>query len=1598
MKNQKFKLTQWLLIAIMSFWANQNLNAQCIPPSILSSSLCANSPIQFKMQAVGATNVVWDFNGTKDNSGNPTPSFSFNSPGTYNVTLSYTDAAGNPCSQTIQITILPPPTLDINIITPTVQCFAGNKFTLVDNSKAAPGSFIKRVKYVAAGLQVDQNNPTMPFSFDFSTADPGGNFYSIDVEIEDANGCIVVKRFANIVEVKPSLGLNFTSDKPKGCDSTLMTITNNSLINPNAISSFKWDFGDGNTDETNWGPTVKHMYYLEGPDQGAFKACLTVTDTTGCTETFCFDASAVNLLVGGKIVPDKDSACMADNPINFELVPGLPTGASGFLWTFGDPDTGPMNFDNKNPLTSKHDFSKPGPFLVSYTYFHPICGSRAIYKQVAMLGPASSIPGPKIPIDERYQCEAKKPVHFPNESKFFHNDTKFFNDARGYFEDDSLNMWIYHFDSTTLTLSPEKDSLPNRGKDCVFRIWDFDDDYAPRCTTNTVAGINVGVNCKWSMDSLPVHTYTDWDTIYYDSFYLPNKPFDKTIIVSDPPTPGCYRISVDTTDKEEHRRLFYQEIPRCYNVKLYHKDTCHEPFCESQATTQISIMKPNAAGVRKEGRYCFGGPPNYGVTFNLDPGTKPGCTTTEVYINPDTALHNIDSSSSWIPYLPGGMTGTYQSPSPIMPYPMSGPYPNKLFLAYPNPKSIKDTLTGYATVGFIIGNGSPANCYDTVYYDSFLKFPVIDPDVEIVIPAPMTPTTPNLFKVCRGDSLVMRVSKSNITVPYDADQITYSFRRFAPSDVEENGRYPFYSYEVVENYEWFVPQNGGTYLENFLNREVLRTYGPTTQSLKKERFSIGTVEKWIALADVSQIFDQIEPAFESLGFDLATMSDEDIAKVFQLKCIDTTGLGRYITWSILPLQRTSTHYRDTSIFSLDQYDNSPADYEKNAYTFIAEENGIFNFDFTIRSRIGGCIMQNLNRVIVGFYNKLEVTDSIICKDTEIEGTPTFRYFHVDPDNNVPSPCGMPTWMDCTDYWTIREPQAGQPKIEGFTKWDWSKDDDNITDPNTIFAPNNSGTNPYGTYSYSPVILGGNGSNKIYYLDSGIYTLRVAASDSTGCPDTLYQNIYVTRLDANFGFKDTLNACVNIVTLFDSTILTDPCVRQLGTPCDEIIEWYIDWGDDKQPDLFNKNTYPPYLGFNIGHNYTRAGTFEVLLKVKTELGCEDSIRKTFVIAGPIPEFTTDKLEVCSGDSITFYNKSSRITGHSEWVWRFGDGFTKSEKAPNQLDSFKHEFRYNGAGADTTYYAYLTMFDSVSGRFCGFTYPDTVGNSQPKYAIKVIGKSVVTLTADKDTICPGDIVEFKVNGDLDYISYFWNFDAERGNSDTLTSPDTIQRKQFFGVGTFMITTSGNMDPNILKCPDADTLYVFVDSVKADFEIDSTKMPDYCFKNTSLNSVKSRWGFYHTTDITQGGGEPFKEVIESNDEKVCNNFVDSLGTWYVCLIVENAGGCIDTVCKEISFFRKIHVPNVYTPPTEGKTGDGLNDVFDIPINGHDLYELTIRNRWGDVVFKSDDDKIDWNGKVNNTGAICPDGQYIYQLKYKFKGMEEESVSGIVVLIREK
>jgi gliding motility-associated-like protein len=89
-------------------------------------------------------------------------------------------------------------------------------------------------------------------------------------------------------------------------------------------------------------------------------------------------------------------------------------------------------------------------------------------------------------------------------------------------------------------------------------------------------------------------------------------------------------------------------------------------------------------------------------------------------------------------------------------------------------------------------------------------------------------------------------------------------------------------------------------------------------------------------------------------------------------------------------------------------------------------------------------------------------------------------------------------------------------------------------------------------------------------------------------------------------------------------------------------------------------------------------------------------------------------------------------------------------------------------------------------------------------------------------------------------------------------------------------------------------------------------------------------------------------------------------------------------------INVPNIFTP-----NGDGYNDFFEIPYSSIEIRSVQIYNRWGRVVFFSEDDTDFWDGASN--GQPCADGAYFYVIRYfnpKFNLVQEKA--GSVQLLR--
>ena len=71
-------------------------------------------------------------------------------------------------------------------------------------------------------------------------------------------------------------------------------------------------------------------------------------------------------------------------------------------------------------------------------------------------------------------------------------------------------------------------------------------------------------------------------------------------------------------------------------------------------------------------------------------------------------------------------------------------------------------------------------------------------------------------------------------------------------------------------------------------------------------------------------------------------------------------------------------------------------------------------------------------------------------------------------------------------------------------------------------------------------------------------------------------------------------------------------------------------------------------------------------------------------------------------------------------------------------------------------------------------------------------------------------------------------------------------------------------------------------------------------------------------------------------------------------------------------LFAPNTFTPD-----GDGINDRFR-PIGEHiGNLSLLVFDRWGELVYTSNDPSVSWDGTFN--GSAVPTGVYAYSIEYR-------------------
>lgn len=229
---------------------------------------CGPLTVNFQDNSINGSGTInqwlWDFNDGSPAGNIQNPSHTYQTVGSYNVSLKVTD--NNGCSNTKTnnnfITVTSAPVARFNTSTPTVACVAPHTVNFTNTSTG-----------IGLTYQWDFGNGLTSTLANPSTTYNAFGVYTVSLTVIDASGCSDTRTQNGYVTIQP-ISADFSVDNDSICRGTEVQFTNISL----GSNSYLWDFGDGTT-STNINPT--HIYR----SHGNYKVLLTAKFGNICIDT-----------------------------------------------------------------------------------------------------------------------------------------------------------------------------------------------------------------------------------------------------------------------------------------------------------------------------------------------------------------------------------------------------------------------------------------------------------------------------------------------------------------------------------------------------------------------------------------------------------------------------------------------------------------------------------------------------------------------------------------------------------------------------------------------------------------------------------------------------------------------------------------------------------------------------------------------------------------------------------------------------------------------------------------------------------------------------------------------------------------------------------------------------------------------------------------------------------------------------------------------------------------------------------------------------------------------------------------------------------------
>lgn len=464
-------------------------------------------------------------------------------------------------------------------------------------------------------------------------------------------------------------------------------------------------------------------------------------------------------------------------------------------------------------------------------------------------------------------------------------------------------------------------------------------------------------------------------------------------------------------------------------------------------------------------------------------------------------------------------------------------------------------------------------------------------------------------------------------------------------------------------------------------------------------------------------------------------------------------------------------------------------------------------------------------------------------------------------------------------------------------------------------------------------------NPVSFPSHGNYDFSLTETSIYGCTVTLDTNVRIYAVP-QLAISPNHTCQYEETTFFDlSTIPEGDIVSRV-------------WQAETQAFFFGSQD-------SLNYAFQGYGNLPLVLIATSEFGCDDTLSKIIQVrAAPVVSIDYDA--GCFGVETNFTaDVSIPLGGVTTQEWVFGDNH------PNE----------QGPTADNVYDAhgtYQASFRAVSNLGCTtIVEEDVIIYELPD----------VDFELEYDEVCAGSPFSFyDLSGTSDasnIVEWTWWMDNHPVSSSQNPTLRTIQP------GTYNVTLTVISDQG---CSNDSTAYLAISvwpRPDAGFVTeDEIYMSDPVLNiyNTSSEDV-TEWHY----EFGDGKFAVFEEGT---------HLYENYGIYYVTQYVTNTFGCKDTAIKQITVNPDLlfYIPNAFTPE-----GNGHNEIFMPVITGSEIvfYDFKIFDRWGQMVFRSNQPTLGWDGMFE--GQVVQDGVYNWTIEMRnILSDDTQHKQGSVTLIR--